>query len=192
MTLRECTSNARSIHTALPSSGHPQGCRVVPLRSFVRHGSSAVGDRPLETPQEVQPMLCVNNYTQAYIDECRSSRPPAASHGPPAQPKRQASQGERRMLTATCHCGAVRVDVPRRPRSLTNCNCSVCRRYGTLWCLLQGLAGPRHRRHRRNQRVFLGRQVAAVRQVWNLRLHHPLGANSSGERKPNGRQRAKF
>lgn len=37
------------------------------------------------------------------------------------------------MLTATCHCGAVRVDVPRRPRSITNCNCSICRRYGTLW-----------------------------------------------------------
>lgn len=37
------------------------------------------------------------------------------------------------MLTATCHCGALRVDVPRRPLSLTNCNCSICRRYGTLW-----------------------------------------------------------
>jgi hypothetical protein len=37
------------------------------------------------------------------------------------------------MLAATCHCGAVRVEVPRRPRSLTNCNCSICRRYGTLW-----------------------------------------------------------
>ncbi len=37
------------------------------------------------------------------------------------------------MLSATCHCGAVRIEVPRRPRSLTNCNCSICRRYGTLW-----------------------------------------------------------
>ena len=37
------------------------------------------------------------------------------------------------MLAATCHCGAVRVEVPRRPRSLTDCNCSICRRYGTLW-----------------------------------------------------------
>jgi hypothetical protein len=37
------------------------------------------------------------------------------------------------MLTATCHCGAVRIEVPRKPRSLTNCNCSICRRYGTLW-----------------------------------------------------------
>jgi len=37
------------------------------------------------------------------------------------------------MLTATCHCGAVRVEVPRRPRRLTSCNCSICRRYGALW-----------------------------------------------------------
>ena len=36
-------------------------------------------------------------------------------------------------LTATCHCGVVRIEVPRRPRSLTSCNCSVCWRYGTLW-----------------------------------------------------------
>jgi hypothetical protein len=37
------------------------------------------------------------------------------------------------MLTATCHCGAVQVEVPRKPRTLTNCNCSICRRYGALW-----------------------------------------------------------
>jgi hypothetical protein len=37
------------------------------------------------------------------------------------------------MLTATCHCGKLRITVPRRPRSLTDCNCSICRRYGALW-----------------------------------------------------------
>jgi hypothetical protein len=37
-------------------------------------------------------------------------------------------------LTASCHCGAVRVEIPRAPEALTNCNCSVCRRYGALWC----------------------------------------------------------
>jgi hypothetical protein len=36
-------------------------------------------------------------------------------------------------LTAICHCGAVRITVPRRPPSLTDCNCSICRRYGVLW-----------------------------------------------------------
>jgi len=36
-------------------------------------------------------------------------------------------------LHASCHCGQVRVVVPRRPRVLTQCNCSICRRYGALW-----------------------------------------------------------
>ena len=37
------------------------------------------------------------------------------------------------MLRATCHCGAVAVTLPRAPERITNCNCSICRRYGTLW-----------------------------------------------------------
>jgi hypothetical protein len=37
------------------------------------------------------------------------------------------------MLVATCHCGSVRLEVPRRPRRLTSCNCSICRRTGALW-----------------------------------------------------------
>lgn len=37
------------------------------------------------------------------------------------------------MLSTTCHCGQVRIEIPRAPATLTNCNCSICRRYGTLW-----------------------------------------------------------
>ena len=37
------------------------------------------------------------------------------------------------MLNATCHCGAVRIEIPARPTEVTNCNCSSCRRLGTLW-----------------------------------------------------------
>jgi hypothetical protein len=36
-------------------------------------------------------------------------------------------------VTATCHCGAVRIHVRRAPRTVTSCNCSICRRYGALW-----------------------------------------------------------
>jgi hypothetical protein len=36
-------------------------------------------------------------------------------------------------IEGTCLCGAVQLAVARRPRKLTQCNCSVCRRYGTLW-----------------------------------------------------------
>jgi hypothetical protein len=37
------------------------------------------------------------------------------------------------MLQATCHCGSVTIQIPRRPTEVTNCNCSICRRLGTLW-----------------------------------------------------------
>lgn len=37
------------------------------------------------------------------------------------------------MPSATCHCGAVRITVPALPTEITNCNCSICRRLGTLW-----------------------------------------------------------
>lgn len=51
-------------------------------------------------------------------------------------------------LTGTCHCGAVRVTVPRRPRSVTDCNCSICRRYGVLWAYYTAsqvrIEGARH------------------------------------------------
>ena len=34
---------------------------------------------------------------------------------------------------ATCHCGAIQVRVRQLPRTVTSCNCSICRRYGALW-----------------------------------------------------------
>lgn len=37
------------------------------------------------------------------------------------------------MLVASCHCGAVQLEIARRPRTLTECNCSICRRYGAWW-----------------------------------------------------------
>ena len=37
------------------------------------------------------------------------------------------------MLCATCHCGAIRIEIPEPPQTVTNCNCSLCRRLGALW-----------------------------------------------------------
>jgi len=37
------------------------------------------------------------------------------------------------MRTASCHCGAVRIEFADLPKSLTECNCSICRRLGVLW-----------------------------------------------------------
>ena len=37
------------------------------------------------------------------------------------------------MLTASCHCGAIRIEVDSLPTHFNQCHCSICRRYGTLW-----------------------------------------------------------
>ena len=37
------------------------------------------------------------------------------------------------MIRATCHCGAVALELDEAPREITECNCSICRRYGVLW-----------------------------------------------------------
>ena len=37
------------------------------------------------------------------------------------------------MITGSCHCGAVRFSFDDTPEWATSCNCSVCRRLGTLW-----------------------------------------------------------
>ena len=37
------------------------------------------------------------------------------------------------MVHASCHCGAVRLEIDTPPAEVTECNCSICRRYGVLW-----------------------------------------------------------
>jgi hypothetical protein len=37
------------------------------------------------------------------------------------------------MIQASCHCGAVVLDIAEPPTEITDCNCSICRRYGVLW-----------------------------------------------------------
>lgn len=44
------------------------------------------------------------------------------------------------MIEAVCHCGAARLEVARAPRRLTDCNCSICRRYGALWAYYKASA----------------------------------------------------
>jgi hypothetical protein len=36
-------------------------------------------------------------------------------------------------IQGTCLCKAVQLGATRLPRQVTQCSCSVCRRYGTLW-----------------------------------------------------------
>jgi hypothetical protein len=37
------------------------------------------------------------------------------------------------MITASCHCGSVSLEIEALPSEVTECNCSICRRYGVLW-----------------------------------------------------------
>jgi hypothetical protein len=37
------------------------------------------------------------------------------------------------MIEASCHCGSVKLEILSAPEEVTDCNCSICRRYGVLW-----------------------------------------------------------
>jgi hypothetical protein len=37
------------------------------------------------------------------------------------------------MIVASCHCGSVQLEIEAAPATVTDCNCTICRRYGVLW-----------------------------------------------------------
>ena len=37
------------------------------------------------------------------------------------------------MIESSCVCGAVHLKINRAPDEVTDCNCTLCRRYGALW-----------------------------------------------------------
>jgi hypothetical protein len=37
------------------------------------------------------------------------------------------------MIRASCHCGLICLEIDTAPSEVTECNCSICRRYGVLW-----------------------------------------------------------
>jgi hypothetical protein len=48
------------------------------------------------------------------------------------------------VLEASCHCGAVRITIPRKPEYLIECSCSICRRNGALWAFYEADSGVLH------------------------------------------------
>jgi hypothetical protein len=36
-------------------------------------------------------------------------------------------------IEASCHCGAIHLEIATAPETVTSCTCSICRRYGVLW-----------------------------------------------------------
>jgi hypothetical protein len=59
-------------------------------------------------------------------------------------------------LSGSCHCGAVRIEIPGAPDVLTCCNCSVCRRLGTLWAYFPPAAVVLHGHPRSTQAYVHG------------------------------------
>jgi hypothetical protein len=37
------------------------------------------------------------------------------------------------LIESSCDCGAVHLKINRVPDEVTDCNCTLCRRYGALW-----------------------------------------------------------
>ena len=84
-----------------------------------------------------------------------------ATRSPPA---RRSPAGPAAALVGTCHCGAVRLVLPSRPRVLVSCNCSICRRYGTLWTYFRAdRVRVEHARAGTHAYVWGGRRLRFVR-----------------------------
>ena len=91
------------------------------------------------------------------------------------------------MIEASCHCGAVRIEVAERPAQLTACNCSLCRRLGTLWAYYRPTRSGSCRAPARpcpTSRATAARPCTTA----HLRLHHPLV--EPDRRRPDGGERA--
>ena len=75
------------------------------------------------------------------------------------------------MITASCHCGAVRYTVEKAPEMVLDCNCSHCRLYGGLWAYypqrdVKFEAPPN------NVHLHVGRPRVGVSPLPDVRLLH--------------------
>ena len=83
--------------------------------------------RPFSITTSSWPALWSRGGRTALRAECRANR---TTH-----PRSR----DQAMIEASCHCGSVKIEIPRKPRTLTDCNCSICRRYGTLWAYFRAI-----------------------------------------------------
>lgn len=49
------------------------------------------------------------------------------------QGNRMSKDHQKTNPVASCHCGAITIELPHAPLEITHCNCTLCRRYGVLW-----------------------------------------------------------
>lgn len=63
------------------------------------------------------------------------------------------------ILTGSCHCGAVQLQVATLPDTYTECNCSICRRYAARWLYFS----------RKDVRIVAGEDAIAI-YLWGDRM----------------------
>ena len=78
------------------------------------------------------------------------------------------------MIAATCHCGAVRVEVPHPPATVTDCNCTLCRRYGVLWAYYNESDVHVSAQTGRDRRIHPRPERAALRPLQRVRVRDVL------------------
>ena len=78
------------------------------------------------------------------------------------------------MIELSCHCGKARLELARAPRRLTQCNCSLCRRYCSLWAYYRPDAVRiRYRKQDVESYAWGGRHLRFVRcRSCGCILHH--------------------
>jgi hypothetical protein len=67
------------------------------------------------------------------------------------------------MLSTSCHCGAVRIELALRPESVTECNCSICRRLGARWAYCERKSARVEAGEAALERYCPGKTLAFVR-----------------------------
>lgn len=60
------------------------------------------------------------------------------------------------MFSASCHCGAVTMNIDEKPQTLTECTCSICHRIGGQWAY-----------YTRTQVQVTGSPAAREAYLWN-------------------------
>ncbi|HEY9234598.1 MULTISPECIES: GFA family protein [Phenylobacterium] len=83
------------------------------------------------------------------------------------------------MLTGSCHCGGAHWSMEGDPGPVTACNCTLCRRYGTLWAYdyenerirLEGPTGSYKRKEDPGLEILFCPTCACVLAWRGMRLH---------------------